>query len=382
MPRKSKAEQLADRLTTKTPRVPPIPVDDFLSTGCTVLNMALSGHPDRGLAKGNYIYFVGDSGAMKTWSTFCLFAEAARNSHFADYRFVHDNAENGALMDVVKYFGQGVLDRLEPPRTDKQGEPVYSETVQDFYLNLESTCRRGPCIYVLDSMDALNDDADEAKFEAELTVHEGGQAKIPGSMGMAKAKTNSKNINRVVKALRRNGSILAVISQVRDKVGSHIPNQKTRGGGKALRFYAHLEVWLNLRGPITKTYLGKDREIGSYIQPDVQKNRITGWEGKVPTVAFIKGYGIDDLGTCVDYLIDEKYWKPPTKKGGKTASADGDDDGGKTVAAVEFGVVGTREQIVQKVQDDNDEWELRNLVAKRWREIAAAVAPDRKPRYS
>jgi hypothetical protein len=388
MARKSAAEKLADRLSAPTPRVPPIPPESFLSTGCTVLNMAFSGHPDRGVSKGTYVYFVGDSGAMKTWGTFCLFAEAARNNQFDDYRFVHDNAENGALMDVEKFFGRAVVDRLEPPRLDAAGDPAYSETAQEFYLNLESNCRQGPCIYALDSMDALNDDDDEKKFEAELTVHEGGKAKVPGSMGMAKAKTNSKNINRVVKALRRNGSILVVISQTRDKVGSHIPGMKTRGGGKALKFYAHLEAWLSVRGAITKHHQGKDREIGSYIQADVQKNRITGWEGKVPLIAFVKGFGIDDLGTSVDYLIDEKHWVKPKPTAGeprkpRNASADDDDDKGKkVVVATEFGITGNREQIVKHVQDAGEEWELRRIVAKVWQDIQAGAMPDRKPRYT
>lgn len=380
---KSAAEQLADRLTTKTERVPPIPPDDFLSTGCTLLNLAFTGHPDRGVPKGNYLYLVGDSGAAKTWLSFCLFAEAARNPHFADYRFVHDNAENGALMDVATYFGQGVVDRLEPPYKGVVG----SETAQQFYHHLEINCRRGPCVYILDSMDAINDDADDEKFEAELHHYETGEGTIPGSMGMAKAKTNSRNINRVVKSLRHNGSILVVISQTRDKVGGNIPNQKTRGGGRALKFYAHLEAWLSVRGAITKTYLRKDREIGSYIQVDVQKNRVCGWEGKMPLVNFIKGYGVDDVGSVVDYLIDERHWvKPKTQapagRGRKQITSGDDDDGGKVIAAPEFDFVGRRDALIQRIQDVNGERELGQIAARLWREIIAGAMPDRKPRYT
>ena len=374
-----KSDDLAESLTTAVPRVPAIPVEDFLSTGCTLMDLAFSGRLKCGVPKGNYLYLVGDSGSTKTWMAFNLYAEAARNKNFADYRFVFDNAENGALMDTTKYFGAAVTERLEPPHTDKDGEPVYSETAQQFYMHLEMNCRQGPCIYVLDSMDALNDDADEAKFEAEVTKYETGKGQPPGSMGMAKAKTNSKNINRVVQALRPNGSILVVISQTRDKVGGMFPGQKTRGGGKALKFFCHLEAWTSVRGPITARYKGKEREIGATIKVDVQKNRVSGWEGKFE-LEFIKGFGVDDLGTCVEYLLEEKYWKPARKAKGSPSADDGDGKS-KTFAAPEFDFEGGKDDLIAKIQADGDEYELQMLVAKVWQDIVTNAAPVRKPKY-
>ena len=141
-------KDLGDELSAPVPRVPAIPNEDFLSTGCTLLDLAFSGRPRCGVPKGNYLYLVGDSGSGKTWFTFNLFAEAARNKNFVKYRFVFDNAENGALMDVERYFGTGVVKRLEPPMWDKKSKntPVYSRTVQDFYHHLEINCRKGPCM--------------------------------------------------------------------------------------------------------------------------------------------------------------------------------------------------------------------------------------------
>lgn len=361
---KTAADDTAERLTTPIPRTPPIPPTDFLSTGITLMNCAFSGHPERGVPKGTYLYVIGDSGSSKSWLTFNLFAEAAKNPNFGQYRFIYDNVENGALMDVGRYFGQGVVDRLEPP-VGTVDDPTYSETVQQFYMHLERCCRDGPCIYVLDSMDALNDDADEDKFEAELKKYETGDGKIPGSMGMAKAKTNSKHINRVVKVLRDNGSILVVISQTRDKVGGMYPGQKTHGGGRALKFYAHLELWASVVGPIKKTYQGKDREIGATIRIDIQKNRVCGWEGKFD-YEFIKGHGVDDVGSNVAYLIEEDHWTD--KKG--------------IISAPEFQFEGRKEPLIKRIQDADDDWELARLVGKVWNGIIEGAAPDRKPRYS
>ncbi len=385
-PRPTAADVTESRLTTPVDRVPPIPPEDFLSTGCTLLNLAVSGHPDRGIPKGTYLYAVGASGSMKTWLAFMLFAEASQNRHFDGYRLVHDNAENGALMDVNKYFGPGVEPRLEPPKLAKDGTPVYSETAQEFYYHLESNVRKGPCIYVLDSMDALRDDTDEKKFEAELKRYETGKGEVPGSMGMAKAKTNSANINRVAQTLRTNGSILVVVSQTRDKVGGMYPGQKTRGGGHALKFYAHVELWSSLKQNLTNSYHGKEREIGVEIQFDVQKNRVSGWHGKLPLVHFLTQYGLDDVGSSVEFLIDEKHWKkPPKTEPGKRRgiSDDNDDEEKKTkvIAAPEFKFEGKPEALIQLIQKNEDERELQLIVAKVWRDILANSMPVRKPRY-
>lgn len=380
----SKFEALGDALTTPVERVPAIPFEDFLSTGCTLMDLAFSGRPRCGVPKGAYLYVVGDSGTMKTWLTFNLFAEAARNKHFDGYRFVFDNAENGALMDVEKYFGAGVLERLEPPLAKTEGKgrnakstPIYSSTVQNFYHHLEMNCRT-PCIYVLDSMDAVRDEAEEEKFLAELAIYETGKGKAPGSMGMNKAKTNSQNINRVVQTLRPTGSILVVISQTRDKVGGMYPGQKTRGGGHAMKFYAHLELWASKRRDLTRRYLGKEREVGATIKLDVTKNRVCGWEGKFE-VDFLKGYGVDDLGSMVNFLVEERHWEAE----GKSKSSDKDDTAdGKVITAPEFDFVGPKDELVKKVEDGGDVRELQAVTAKHWNEIIRQAAPPRKPRYT
>ncbi len=360
----SAVEALAERLTTKTPRVPPIPDQDWLSSGLTVLNLAASGHPDRFVPKGRYVYFVGDSSSGKSWFTHLLFAEAARNRNFDKHRFVFDNAERGALMDVEKFFGVSVASRLESPRGTPDA-PEYSATVQQFFFNIDNALDQGPCIYVLDSVDAIGAEQDDEHFEEEKSAFEKGK-QVGGSYGMAKAKYINQHIGRVSRRLSDTGSIMALISQTRDKVGSTIPGQKTRSGGRALKFFARLELWSSVRGPIRKSVLGKDREIGSHILVDVQKNHLCGWEGKAPLIPFHRSFGFDDLGSCVDFLLDEKHWS----KGGS----------GK-IEADEFDFVGTRDALIAYIEETGSERALRALAAHRWREIEAACAVKRKVQY-
>ncbi len=381
---KAKAEKTAARLEADVELfTAPQPVD-YLSTGCSVFNLALSGHPERAVPKSTYLYLVGSSGSCKTWLTFMLFAEAARNPHFSKYRFVFDNAENGALRDVKRYFGSSVVNRLEEPYKGRVG----SQLVQECYYHVELNVRRGPCIYVLDSMDALQDLADEENHEAELKYYVTGKGKddIKGSMGMQKAKSNKRNIARIANSvLRQNGSILAVISQTYDMVGSRIPGQKTRSGGHALKFFAHVEAWTKVKGPIERYHAGKDREIGSFISIDVQKNRISGKHGKVPLIRFLEGHGIDETGTCVDYLIDEKHWKKPKAKEDTKARAFSDDESeeaGKIIHAPEFEFTGKPEELVQHIESNGLESQLVQLTADVWTKIASGSVPPRKARYT
>ena len=91
---------------------------DFLSTGSTLLNLACTGFPDRGFAKGHYYFVVGDSISGKTFLVLTCLAEASINPNFKDYRFIYDSGEDGALMNIERFFGKGVASRLEMPSQD------------------------------------------------------------------------------------------------------------------------------------------------------------------------------------------------------------------------------------------------------------------------
>ena len=83
-------------------------------------------------------------------------------------------------------------------------------------------------------------------------------------------------------------------------------------------------------------------------------------------------FGIDDIGSCVDYLIDEGHWKKAKTKKGKE---------GTGIKAKEFDFKGTREKLIQYIGDNNMEKDLRDIVGDVWKEIEDAVKINRKKRY-
>lgn len=330
---------------TRKPAKSPL---NHVSTGSTLLNMAATGSPRKGFQKGTYVLFVGDSSTGKTWFSMTCLAEAANNPEFNDYSLILDDIEYGSLMDVERYFGPKAAKRIRPPKEDKS----CSESLEECYDNIETILEQGPCIYVVDSMDVLEAKDDQKKAEEDKKARTAGR-EISGSYGMAKAKLNSTRLRGIVNKLRKTGSILIIISQTRDNIGFGFET-KTRAGGRALRFYAHLEIWSSANKKIKKKIRDKDREVGALIDLQIRKNRYSGWLGKVQ-VPFLRGYGIDDIGSCLDYLQEEKAIPKITN----------------------------RSLEIDKIESSAKEGiALRKKVKETWEAVEKGILPDRKPRYT
>lgn len=336
---------------------------NLLSTGSTVVNLQFSGNPFGGLLKGKYYFIVGDSTAGKTFFSMSCFAEATQNRHFADYRFIYDNGEDGCLMDMDRLFGSAVADRIEPPRLDSDDSPLYSDTIEDFFYNVDDALKDDrPFIYVLDSMDSLSSDAEHKKFneqkEASRTNKE-----TAGTMMDGKAKKNSSGMRRLVRRLSRSGSILIVVSQTRDDVKSKYGG-KTRSGGHALTFYATVEIWLSVREKLTRTVRGRKRQIGVKVRLQTVKNRITGKLYNMYSDIY-PSYGIDDIGACIDYLLDESWWEK--KK--------------ESIVAKGLGVIMSRPKLIKHIEQKDLHKKLQAIVGKCWATIEDACDQKRQSKY-
>lgn len=357
------------RLGRPAPAVAPPDFARGLSTGSTLLNLACTGRPDVGYVPGNYYYFVGDTNSGKTFVTLTSMAEAAKNPSYDAYAFVFDNVEKGAQMNLGRYFGKKMAARLTSPCV-RGGVPSCSDRVEDFYLNLDAAVSASPCIYVLDSADALSSTDEEKKFlelkkAAKKQPGEDGE-KVKGSYGDGKAKKNSAFLRQMLGPLDRTGSILIVIGQTRDNIDKFSFETRTRSGGRALSFYAQTEVWSSVRQKLTKEVRGEKRHIGNVCEFHVKRSRYTGHEARVQVPIYFTA-GIDDVGSCVDYLVKEKHWGK-AEKGGRISADD-----------LEF--TGSREALVHHIEDNNLEQAVRGLVAHVWMEVESESGVERKRRY-
>ncbi|MHA1345028.1 MAG: hypothetical protein ACTSO3_01375 [Candidatus Heimdallarchaeaceae archaeon] len=337
--------------------------ENILSSGSTLLNLACTNNPFGAFAKGKYYFIVGDSESGKTFLSMTCLAEALRHPLFKNYRLIYDNVEDGMNIDLEALFNKEVARKVEAPMTDEKGNPIYSMLIEEFYYNLDDAIKADkPFIYILDSMDGLDSEADNEKFEEQKEAHRKGKT-TEGSYGTSKAKKNSENIRKMVNRLKKTGSILIIISQTRDNIGFG-REKKTRSGGKSLKFYATVEIWSSVYGQITKTVKGKPRSIGVHIDLKLKKNRITGEKYKVKLDIY-PTYGIDDIGSCIDYLVDEKWWS-------KT---------GQKINAEEFKATFTREKLIHYIEEENLYRKLQIITGRCWKEIRLACNLNRKGRY-
>lgn len=342
-----------------------------LSTGSTLLNLACSGDASYGMLTGRYYWMVGDSSSGKTFLTLTSMAEAAINPEFDGYDFVFDNAEDGALMDVEKYFGPGLANRMIPPAQSEDGGPKHSTTAEEFYFFLDDriqSVKNGkskPFIYLLDSMDALSTTYEGKKFEEKKKAsRKGTDAK--GDYGDGKAKLNSTYIRRVVAELRDTNSILIILSQTRDNIDAGMfEPAKTNAGGHALKFYASWQLWSSVGARLTKEVNGNTRQIGVISKIAIKKNRMSGKEWSVE-VPIYWSFGIDDIGSCVDFLLAENKWEK-NKSG--------------VIVASDFEYSGRRDDLIRHVESEGLESELRELVQEVWKDIEKKCVIDRKSRY-
>ncbi|MHC1623173.1 MAG: hypothetical protein ACXQTR_01115 [Candidatus Methanospirareceae archaeon] len=355
-------ERIREALKGKIMKEDSTPVG-FLNTGSTLLNLACSDRIAGGFPKGCYSFVVGDSASGKTFLSLTCLAEAARDSGFDDYRFIYDGVEGGAMMDIGRFFGEAVEKRIEPPSMDGD-RPICSQTAEDFYYFVDDALEDGrKFVYILDSQDSLTSTAEVEKFDERKEAYRKGKT-TPGSYGDSKAKIHSSHLRKILGPLKDSGSILIVLNQTRDSFDMF--TRSTYSGGRALLFYATMQLWSSLGGKITKTIKGKKRQLGIRCKVQVKKNRITGKERTV-TIPIYHSYGIDDVGSCVEFLVDEGVWK----KAGNRIVATG--------LGPEFR--GYSEAVIEKIEERDLVDDLRVLVGETWKEIEESCDLKRKRRY-
>jgi recombination protein RecA len=316
-----------------------------------MLNLACADTIKGGFALGRLVNLIGDSSSGKTLLALTMIAEAAHSKQMDNYRLVFDDAEAALSFDMSKMFGKKTAKRIEkPPRG-------HSNKVEDFEKNfLDLIAGDKPFVYVLDSFDSITTDEEIRRAEERRTS----EKEQSGSYGMRKAKFGSEFFRLINSALERTDSLLVIISQTRENISPMSFVEKTRAGGKALKFYSSHEIWL----AASKAIKSKDRKIGNMVKAKVSKNKITGKERIIEFPVYYS-YGVDDIGSCIDFLIAEKQWKQTKAK----------------ITAPDFDFEGTRVKLLTHIEEEDLQDDVRELVQDLWTEIEDSIKVKRKPRY-
>jgi len=289
---KAEPQRKRERVEVEGEDLPPTPPNyfasmdkeglEFVSSGAQLIDCALGG----GYASGRVVNIVGDRSAGKT----LLAIEAITNFCMKYEDGASRYAESESAFDENYAEALGLpLDRVD---FNEKGRPL--RTIEDWYKDMDAFLDRNkerPSIYVLDSLDALSDDAEMARGIDETNT-----------FGTQKAKKLGELFRKLVEKIESQQCLLIVVSQLRDKIGVTFGETKTRSGGKALDYYASHILWLREKGKIKKTIKGVERSVGMDVEMRVKKNKV-GLPFRSADYPVIFGYGIDDLTAGVEWLL-------------------------------------------------------------------------------
>jgi recombination protein RecA len=296
----------------------------FLNSGCTLLNLIMSEQGDKGgWPFGRVINIVGDKSTGKT----LLAEEALANLQKKYPKGKGYYRESEAAFDVSYAKALG----LDTNKVDfgPDGEDSIWSTIEDVFEDLnrvltgieEEVAERAkklrekakrlstrealtqardelpPCLYIIDSLDALSSDSELGRDIRE------------GSYNLGKQKMLGELFRALVRRIRQAKMCLIFISQTRVRIGPMIRGDKyTRAGGKALDFYASIVLYLSEIGKMTKTVGGVKRVTGIRVKVKCEKNKIVSPHGTcIFTIRF--RYGIDDELSTFDFLDEVKKLK-------------------------------------------------------------------------
>lgn len=327
---------------------------DLIPSGSTLLNCALADNPYAGWSVGKISNLVGDTFTGKSLLALSMLAEICQESRFDKYDLIYSDDEQAMEFDIKYLFGKKLLDRIE-----LRVESNACETVEDMERAILKELNKGkPFIYINDSFDAISSEAEIARKKKQQTDEENKK----GSFKLEKPKLAGEMLRTIDKGLSESRSFVFVISQTRSKIGpaAIFGNPKTRSGGDALHFWCCHEVWLMKGKDIKK----KDRPIGSNVLLSVAKNKVTGKRRKI-NIPIYTDYGVDDIGSCIDFLVDEGHWEKE----------------GNTIVAAEFNLEGTRNRIISGIESHELEKDLQQLVGNKWNEIEESLKLGRKRKY-
>lgn len=314
----------------------------FISSGSTNLNLALTNTLDSAYPVGKIVNIVGDKQLGK--SLMCL--EMIMYSHYVlkknyDVRIIYNDVEAAIDKKNAANIGLPVNDVIW------RQSPTMEHWYTDLNKEIESSDKYDLLIYILDSLDGIST---EEELEQDMNQK---------SYGMSKQKKLSELFRKLTQKINKKNVLLIIVSQIRDNIGVTFGETKRRSGGKALDFYASQIVWLYNKGIEKKG----DVAIGIGVKAKVKKNRI--WRPFYETdFNILFEYGIDDIGSMIDFLINNKYYKK-------------DSNGRIFFENKAF----SREDFIQFMLQNNQEEEIKLNVKNIWDKIIEDSKIIRKPKY-
>ena len=264
----------------------PTDIKDFVSTGSTMLDLAISNKPNGGIAVGRITEINGLESSGKSLLGAHILAETQRKGGVA----VYIDTETSVSTEFLGAIGVDVESMLY----------LHLETVEDIFEAVEEIVAKVResdkdrlVTILVDSLAAAT-----TKVELEADFEKDGWA-------TSKAIIISKAMRKITQMVGRQKIALVFTNQLRQKLGVMFGDPWTTSGGKALPFHSSTRIRLKNIGQIKDT---KKNTIGIKMRAQVIKNRL----GPPMRHADFELYfetGIDDDGSWLKVMKEHKLVK-------------------------------------------------------------------------
>ena len=264
----------------------PTDVKEFVSTGSSVLDLAISNRPNGGVAVGRITEINGLESSGKSLIGTHILAETQKKGGLA----VYIDTETSVSREWLETIGVNVQDLLY----------LHVETVEDIFQCIENIVTkiresdRDRLVTIL--VDSLAGASTKVEMEADFEKD---------GWATSKAIIVSKAMRKITQMVGRERIALIFTNQLRQKLGVMFGDPWTTSGGKALPFHSSTRIRLKNMGQIKDT--GKN-VLGMKCRAQIIKNRL----GPPLRHADFNLYfdsGIDDKGSWLQVLKDHKLVK-------------------------------------------------------------------------
>ena len=264
----------------------PTDIKDFISTGSTLLDLAIANKPNGGIAVGRITEINGLESSGKSLVGAHLLAETQKKGGVA----VYIDTETAVSQDFLKVIGVDINSMLY----------LHLETVEDIFQAIEEIVAKVResdkdrlVTILVDSLAAASTNVEmEADFDKD-------------GWATSKAIIISKAMRKITQMIGRQKVALVFTNQLRQKLGVMFGDPWTTSGGKALPFHASTRIRLKNLGQIKDT---KKNTIGMKCRAQIVKNRL-GPPLRHADYSMYFDRGIDNYGGWLTVMKEHKLVK-------------------------------------------------------------------------
>jgi recombination protein RecA len=291
----------------------PTNVTEWISSGCSMLDLAISNRAHGGFPVGRITEITGLEASGKSLLAAHTLAETQRKRGLA----VYIDTEAATSSEFLTAIGVDLKTMLYVPL--ETVEEIF-ETIETIVEQVRKSDKDRLVTIIVDSIMGAS-----TKIEMSAEYDKDGYA-------TSKSIILSKAMRKVTNWIARERICLIFTNQLRTKMGVSFGDQWTTAGGKAIPFHASVRLRLKNTGMIKARVNGAEQVVGNKTNVQVVKNRMGPPNRKIDYEIYYDS-GIDNYGGWLGVMKD---FKLVSQSGAWYSLDDTDLDTGEVFETIKF----------------------------------------------